>query len=120
MKNFLILTDLDSTFEEFERGKNEFALFEKFVKKFENKFQVNVKIHFISGTNREDLFKRFVFFKHLYPEIYERIDYAIISKGIKYNKNMAKIGACETDKAVYDKSDAVQHIIKDYGKDSNW
>ena len=38
MKTFLILTDLDSTFEEFEMGKGEFIIFEKLIQKFEKRF----------------------------------------------------------------------------------
>ena len=116
MKKFLILTDLDSTFEEFQPGKNEFYYFEKFVQNFEKELEVEVKIHFISGTNKEDLEKRLNFFKTNYPKIYEKIEYAILSHGKKYNKMLEQTGRCETDKASYAKADGVQHIIKDYGK----
>ena len=116
MKTFLILTDLDSTFEEWEEGRGEFETFDIFVNKFESKFGVKVKIHFISGTNKDDLEKRFNFFKTKYPEIYSRIGYAILSGGKKYNKSVNQIGICDTDKAVYSKADGVQDVLSEYGK----
>ena len=116
MKTFLILTDLDSTFEEFEVGKGEFIIFEKLIQKFEKRFGVDVKIHFISGTNKDDLEKRFQFFRDCHPEIYKRTGYAVLSGGKKYNKRLEQIGKCDTDKAIYSKADGVQDVISEYGK----
>lgn len=116
MKNFLVLTDLDSTFEEFEPGKNQFLGFIEFVNKFENRFNVQIKIHFISGTNKEDLKKRLTYLKTYYPEIYKRVDYAVLSGGKKFNKNLEQIGKCDTDRAIYSKADGVQDILNEYGR----
>ena len=113
-KNFLILADLDSTFEEFKVDNDEFIPFLNFVEEFEEELGCFVVIHFVSGTSKENLADRLDFFKYEYPEIYSRIDYAILSGGKKYSRDLKPIGKCGTDYAPYSKADGVNDIISNY------
>lgn len=115
-KNFLILSDLDSTLEENELGKNEFIEFENFVLNFERTFNCNIVIHIVSGTTLSDFARRIYYFKEKYFEIYKRIDYSIIADGEKYSKNLNHIGVCYKFDKYYDKADAVDDILNHYNK----
>lgn len=117
-KNFLIIADLDSTFEEFSEGSNEFDALVTFLNKFEEDFNCLITIHFISGTSIEDLAERMEFFKFEYPEIYSRIDYSILGRGKKYSRELNQIGTITTHYAPYNKADGVKDIISCYGKPS--
>lgn len=114
-KFFLILTDLDSTFEQFSK-LSEFKDFERNIECFEKKHNCNVAIHFISGTSKEDLKTRLTFFESNYPKIYQKIDYSVLEGGKKYNSKLLPIGTCSTDYAPYSKADAVKDILECYGK----
>ncbi len=115
-KLFLILADLDSTFESNNEFSNEFDSFVDFVEKFEKTFDCLITIHFVSGTSLDNLEERLEAFKYEYPEIYSRIDYSVLSQGKKYNRELYQIGTCQTHHCSYDKSDGVQDIVGSYGK----
>ena len=115
-KNFLILADLDSTFEEWEKDKNEFDGFLSFVEEFEKNLDCFIVIHFISGTSIEDFAERMDFFKYEYPEIYSRIDYAVLANGKKYSRDLKIIGKCDTHHEGYNKADGVHEVESSYSR----
>lgn len=115
-KNFLILADLDSTFEEWEKDKNEFDGFLAFVEEFEKNLDCFITIHFVSGTSIEDFSERMDFFKYEYPEIYSRIDYAVLANGKKYSRDSKTIGKCETHHENYNKADGVHEVESSYSR----
>lgn len=115
MKQFLIITDLDSTFEEFNYGANEFDGLINYIKKFEKNYLCNIDILFVSGTSVEDLQERLNFFKEKYYPIFQRIDLCVLGRGRKYNRNLQVKGICGTDYATYSKRDGVGEILESYG-----
>ena len=115
-KNFLIIADLDSTFEEATENSSEFDALVPFLNKFEEDFNCLITIHFVSGTSIEDLKERMEFFYYEYPEIYNRIDYSILDRGKKFSRELYQIGTVTTHYGQYNKADGVEDIISSYGK----
>lgn len=113
-KTFLILADLDSTFEEYNPDSDEFASMLNFINKFEKELNCFIAIHFISGTSKEDLADRLDFFHVEYPDIYNRIYYAVLGGGKKYSRELSPLGKCGTDYAPYSKADGVSDILSNY------
>lgn len=122
-KYFIMMADLDSTFEEYDRsdkdryvaaGQDQFGTFLEFVRAFEKKYNVQVAIHFVSGTSKQDFCDRVDYFKNNYPGIYNRLGFGVVETGKVVNKNHSQIDFCRTDGTPYSKADAVCKVLSDY------
>ncbi len=127
-KVFLMFLDLDSTFEEYtkkdvekycNKSDNQFENFVKFIKKFEKNYNLNIKIHFISGVDKNDLKNRLNFFAKNFPDtIFKLIDDSMITGGIICNKYARQIGKIESSKETRTKADGINFFIRYYQKSS--
>lgn len=121
-KYFLLFCDLDSTFEAYKKSDEfgdslvQFSDFVNIVERLEKELCCKIKIHFVSGVDRSDLFSRIdYFYKNFKSSIYERIDDCVISSGTVLNKKCQVIAKCDTDKSAYSKADGICYLLKEYG-----
>ena len=114
---------LDSTFEEYDRSDrgvyisesaDQFGEFVSFVEKFEEKHNVDVVIHFVSGTSKQDFCERVQFFKDNYPKIYDRLGHGVVEQGKVVNRAFTQVDFCRTDGVPYTKADAVCKVLENY------
>lgn len=120
-KLFLIITDIESTFEEYTKSDfsngqvDQFKEFVEFVKNFEKKFNCEVRIHFVSGVGKTEIKQHLNKFSHSHPNsIFPRIGECVIGGGYVVNRSGQIIDRCDTDKAIYSKADGVNYIIDEY------
>lgn len=119
-KYFILMADLDSTFEEYDRNDkskyiaedvDQFEEFSKFIEKFEKEHNVEVCIHFVSGTSKQDYFERLKYFNENYPNLYSKMGNSVVEQGKVFNKQFVQVDFCKTDGVPYSKADAVCKVL---------
>lgn len=116
MQKFLIMADLDSTFESYRDNGNGFNEFIQFVDKFEKENNVDIDLYFVSGTEYLDLRQRLNYFKENYPKIFNKIVYSIAKMGYIYDREGNSLGRVDSESLSYTKADGVSEIFREYGR----
>lgn len=117
---FLIITDIDSTFEQyfkhdFSYEGEQFDEFVDFMRHFEETFHCEVKIHFVSGVGRSEIKEKLKYFKEEHAtSIYPKIGESVVENGYVVNENGQVIDRCDTDCSAYSKADGVNYILDEY------
>lgn len=121
---FLVITDIESTFEEYTKSDfsnisgDQFKEFLKFVNDFEKQFNCEIRIHFVSGVGKTEIRQHLNKFSHSHPNSnFPKIGECVIEGGFVVNRFGQIIDRCDTDKAVYSKADGVFYICQQYGSD---
>lgn len=109
-RDFYIFSDIDSTF---EGDKESFENFNSAVCDLESEVG-RVKIYFVSGTNSEDYLNRLNWFKENVPDIYNRIEGAVLSDGFigKHDTSPVPIRSAYKE---HDKIRACDYLLANIG-----